>query len=572
MPAPSRAGFDHLVALANTAVQGLDLSQVPPAARFKVGRAVALSLYVTLCRIQLPPWDEIPDVAQFRPLLGTNANWTIPHTEIQLVRCQEGRRAGQFLFSSETVATADEYYQRVRHLPYTRSIPLEDLPEIVATGGGWLIPYSWIHGLPAWLRAPVMGQAVWKWLALIPLLLVAGLLLRFFHQLSRRGSSASPFLLALAQAALPAYFLLATPTFAYLTLIQLNLTGVVGSFIEMAVTAVAFLAGAWLAWRLAHLVAEAILASPSIAPESIDAHLIRICTRLLGIAAAAGLLALGGDRLGLPLYGIIAGLGVGGLAIALAAQPTIENLIGGLSLFADKPIRVGDFCRYGNDVGTIEAIGLRSTRIRGIDRTLTTIPNAALSKMPVVNMTKRDRMLIKCVVSVRYETTPDQLRFLLASIRELLLAHPRIHPDPARARLVGFGPPSLDIEVFAYVTTSDWNEFLGIREDVLLRIMDLVRTSGTSLAFPSSNIYLARDAGLDASKAEAAQDQVRQWREQGSLPFPDFSFDHLRKIHGTVDFPPAGSPKSSSSRTGSAAEREPVPRADPESSQPRTGH
>src|SRR5437667_11166364 len=116
--------------------------------------------------------------------------------------------------------------------------------------------------------------------------------------------------------------------------------------------------------------------------------------RLLGIIVAAALLAVGAQRLGLPVYGIVAGLGVGGLAIALAAQPTIENLIGGLSLFADKPIRVGDLCRYGDDEGTVEAIGIRSTRIRGRDRTLTTMPNGLLSKMPVVRLSKRDQRLI----------------------------------------------------------------------------------------------------------------------------------------------------------------------------------
>ena len=250
---------------------------------------------------------------------------------------------------------------------------------------------------------------------------------------------------------MPAFFLLAAPAVAYLALVQLNLRGVAASAIELAATAVMFLAGAWISWRFAPVVAEAIIASPRIAPESIDAHLIRICTRLLGMVAGAGLLAVGADRLGLPVYGIVAGLGVGGLAIALAAQPTIENLIGGLNLFADKPIRVGDFCRCGTDEGTVEAIGIRSTRIRGTDRTLTTIPNAALSKMSIVNLAQRDRMLIQSVIGVRYETSPEQLRYLLVKIREMLLGHPRIHPDPARARFIGFGACSLDIEVFAYV-------------------------------------------------------------------------------------------------------------------------
>ena len=302
-----------------------------------------------------------------------------------------------------------------------------------------------------------------------------------------------------------------------------------------------FLAGAWMAWRLAPVIAEAIIASPRIAPESVDAHLIRVGARLLGIVGGMALLAVGADRLGVPVYGIIAGLGVGGLAIALAAQPTVENLIGGMSLFADKPIRVGDFCKYGDAVGTVEAIGIRSSRIRGVDRTLTTIPNAALAKMPIVNLTQRDRMLIQTVIGLRYETNPEQLRYVLAKLREMLLSHPRVHPDPVRARFVGFGASSVDIEVFAYVMTRDWPEFLGIREDLLLRVMDIVEQSGAAFAFPSQTLYLGRDRGLDESKAQAAQASVRAWRDEGALPFPDFSPEQAAKIRGSVDSPPARS-------------------------------
>ncbi len=543
LPSPSRAEFHRLVSLGDALVQCLDLSAVPPAAREKVGRAAAGALYVTLCRIQLPPFDEIPGAGQVNQTVGTNATrWVIPHTEIALERAPSGPRSGEFLFSADTVAKAEHYYERVRGLPYTRPAPLENLNELGAIGGGWMIPHRWVQALPSWLLIPLAGQAGWKWIALALILCFFALLLRVAYRLSRRGSSEHPFRQALARLVLPAFFLLATPAVAYLALVQLNLVRGVGTAIELAAAAVIFLAGAWMSWRAAPVVAEAIIASPTIAPESIDAHLIRICARLLALVAAATLLAMGADQVGLPLYGIIAGLGIGGLALALAAQPTIENLIGGLSLFGDKPIRVGDLCQYGGDKGTVEAIGLRSTRIRGLDRTLTTIPNAVLSKMPVVNFTQRDRMLIQCVIGVRYETSPEQLRYLLARIREMLLSHPRIHPDPARARFIGFGASSLDIEVFAYATTSDWAEFLGIREDVLLRIMDLVEQSGTGIAFPSQTLYFARDDGLDADRTQAAEAQVRQWRETGHLPFPNFAAEQAAQMRGSLIYPPPGSP------------------------------
>jgi MscS family membrane protein len=234
-------------------------------------------------------------------------------------------------------------------------------------------------------------------------------------------------------------------------------------------------------------------------------------------------------------------LGVGGLAIALAAQPTIENLIGGMNLFADRPIRVGDFLKYGDDIGTVEAIGIRSTRIRGNDRTVTTIPNAVLAKMPIVNFTRRDRMLIHSTVGLRYETTPEQLRHVLAKLREMLLGHPRIYPEPARARLIGFGGSSLDVEIFAYAATNDWNEFLGIREDVLMRVMDIVAQSGTTIAFPSRTLYIGRDHGVDEGKAQAAEAEVRAWRDAGALPFPNFSPQQTKQIRGSIVYPPVGS-------------------------------
>jgi MscS family membrane protein len=480
---PSREKFNRLISLSAIPLQALDLSEVPPAAREKGGRAAAMALYQILSRIPLPPPDEIPDASEVEQPSGkAPARWVIPNTEIALVRAQSGPRSGEFLFSPETVARAGEFYERVRGLPYIRPVPLKNMDQISTTGGGWMVPFAWIQSLPAWLRAPIAGQAGWKLIGLAVILIVLVLFLWGAYRVSQLGSHQHPFLRALAQFAMPASVLAATPAVAYFALVQLNVIGPLGSAIELAATAVMFLAGAWVAWRFAPVIAEAIIASPKIGPESIDAHLIRVGARLLGIVGGLAFIAAGADRLGVPVYGIVAGLGVGGLAIALAAQPTVENLIGGMSLFADKPIRVGDVCKYGDATGTVEAIGIRSSRIRGADRTVTTIPNAALAKMPIVNLTQRDRMLIKAVIRLRYETTPEQLRYILVKLKELLLGHPSVHPDPVRARFIGFGASSLDIEVFAYVMTKDWAEFLGVQEDILMQVMALVEQSGAAFA------------------------------------------------------------------------------------------
>ena len=161
--------------------------------------------------------------------------------------------------------------------------------------------------------------------------------------------------------------------------------------------------------------------------------------------------------------------------------------------------------------------------------------------MQLENFTRRDRIWFHTTIGLRYETTPDQLRYVLVELKKLLVGHPRVYPDPARARFVGFGAYSLDIEIFAYVKTSDYNDFLAVREDLLLRIMDLVAASGSSFAFPSQTIYAGADGGLDAERSQVAEAQVRQWRDTKALGLPYFPSEQLAALASTLDYPPKGS-------------------------------
>jgi MscS family membrane protein len=179
---------------------------------------------------------------------------------------------------------------------------------------------------------------------------------------------------------------------------------------------------------------------------------------------------------------------------------------------------------------------------------VTTIPNATFSDMKITNLTLRDRMLVNPTLSLRYETTPDQLRYALAKLRELLLAHPRVTPDPARVRFGGFGDCSLNVDVFAYVNTQDWNEFLAIREDLHLRMMDIVAESGTGFAFPSRTLYFARDKGLDAARSDHSEEEVQRWRAEHKLPFPEFDLEFRKARTDTLDYPPDGSSSPTSDK------------------------
>jgi MscS family membrane protein len=242
--------------------------------------------------------------------------------------------------------------------------------------------------------------------------------------------------------------------------------------------------------------------------------------------------------LGFNLTTVLAGLGIGGIAIAFAAQKTLENLFGGISVLADEVIRVGDYCRFGDRTGTVEDISLRSTRVRTDARTELSIPNGTLATMSIENFTRRNKIWFNPVLALRYETTGDQLRYVLAEVRRMLYQHPKVESETVSIRFTNFDASALRLETVAYVLTTDSNEFNAIREDLLLRIMAIVEQSGTGFAFPSQTLYLGRDSGLDAEKTAAAEKQVQQWREQSQLPFPDFSTADKAGFRATIPYPP----------------------------------
>ena len=197
---------------------------------------------------------------------------------------------------------------------------------------------------------------------------------------------------------------------------------------------------------------------------------------------------------GINLTAALAGLGVGGIAVALAAQKTLENVIGGVSLVADQALRVGDFLSLGDVQGTVEEVGLRSTRIRTLDRTLVSLPNGQIANMRLETFSVRDRFWFHPVIGLRYETTSVQLHSVLANLREFVSTHHNIDPASVRVRFIRFGAFSLDVEVFAYVSARDWSNFLEIQEELLFGIIEIVHKAGTEIAFPSQTLYVAADS------------------------------------------------------------------------------
>jgi len=268
--------------------------------------------------------------------------------------------------------------------------------------------------------------------------------------------------------------------------------------------------------------------------------LLRPLTTAAKVVIILGAVVLWLDNVGFEVTTLVTGLGLGGVALALAAQKSVEDIFGALTLFTAAPVRVGDFCRFGDRVGTVEEIGLRLTSIRTLDRTVVTVPNAQFAAMELENYTAREKFRYAPRLRLRYGTSPEQVRYIIAKVQELFHAHPKVIPPPAKARFTNFGEHSLEFDVFTYIDASDFDDFQEVAEDLNLRVMDIVRESGTDFAVPERKLHIDRAREPDEDAARAVEEQVAQWRERNELPLPHPSKEQIEEISNTLEYPPEG--------------------------------
>lgn len=308
------------------------------------------------------------------------------------------------------------------------------------------------------------------------------------------------------------------------------------------ITSIALILSAtWIFWRFVRWSLRRVRTRALALGHAGTGTLMLVGERILKfVIFAAGVLAILGN-LGFNMSTALAGLGIGGLAIGFGAQKTIENLFGGVSILGDEVLRVGDVCRIGDRTGVIEDIGLRSTRVRTDERTLLAVPNGTMATINLENFSRRDKILFKTNLGLRPESKADHVRYVLVEVRKLLYSHPKIETRSVRVRLTDIAGTSLNMEVFSYVLTRDFNEFAAIREDLLLRMMDIVEDAGSGLALPAQTLYLARDAGMEKEKSEQALQKVADLRDRKQLPFPDHHQDEISSFKGSIEYPPAES-------------------------------
>jgi len=452
-----------------------------------------------------------------RQKLGSMASGD-EEVDLDLVRVADPSAGRIWLISSDTLAKVPELYEQVE----ARQVE-HKLPDIL-------------------VKHQLAGMPLWQWLALLlamPIAAAAGWIVLVVLEIPvrwwarRRGDAA---VANWRSVSAPAWLL--TGTLAHQVMaVNLRMPLLPRHYYFQATSVALIVSATWIAWRVIRWSLRRVRDRALAYGHAGTGSLMLLGERIIKASVfVAGALAVLGS-LGFNMSTALAGLGIGGLAIGFGAQKTIENLFGGVSVLGDEVMRVGDVCRFGDRTGTVEDIGLRSTRIRTEERTLVAIPNGTVATINVENFSRREKILFKTNLGLRAESKSDHVRYVLAEIRRLLYSHPRIESKSVRVRLTDIAGTSLNLEVFSYILTRDFNEYAAVREDLLLRVLDIMEDSGSGLAFPSQTLYVARDPGIEKEKAENAVQKVAELRDGKRLPFPDFHEQEISSFKGSIEYP-----------------------------------
>lgn len=456
------------------AAEYLEAQQVP-----KRSRKLAQDLAAVLDAAELQDLERNPEgnpgdgLPPDRERIGV-VNTASGSHEIFLERVQHGKEPPIWLFSADTLKWVPKVRNELGVSPIER----------------------FLSG--TFLDTRLLGYPLWRLVGMILVVpvsyalarLITGLLLHLIPALLRRVAR-QPVDYPAAKLKWPISLLAMAAIFYGISLIAFSaVSRVFWGYVAATVATIAF---TWIGLRLIDDLAGWIGAGRRLFTGSggiaMERLLIRLSKFLVVLTGVMILFFIAGVN----LTAVLTGLGIGGVALALAAQKSLENLFGAMTIISDKAIRVGDFCRAGEFMGTVEDIGMRSTRIRTLGRTVVSVPNGQLIVMSLENFSLRDKFLFNHRIHLDYDTSAEQLRRCLMETRTVLSGHSKVEAETARVNLSAYRDFSIDVEVFAYIRESSYEAFLVNQEELLLRIMDIIKACGARFALPSMGHFPSKD-------------------------------------------------------------------------------
>ena len=394
----------------------------------------------------------------------------------------------KWVFSTATVHEVEFWYENLG-APWVR----DRVPPALMREGPWHVFYwQWIGFA---IAIPVLFLLSW---------IVGGTLRGMLTRLAARTETEWDDLLVLHLRGPFRLWVAAVAATPLLNFLELNTR--VAEFVEAATRGLVLLSLFWGVLRVIRLVQQRVASAVWASGDSQQARtLVPLLGNILRVTLTIIAILVTLSQFGYPVGTLLAGLGIGGIAVALAGQKTVEHLFGSVSLAADKAFRVGDWVRAGTTEGTIERIGLRSTSFRTNDRTVIRIPNGRLADERIETFGERDRMFLRTDLDLTYGTTSAQIDTICADLDALLRAHPKIWPDAVRVHVVALTESAIRLRIHAWFETRDWGEFLDIRHRMLLDFIAIVETQQSSIAFPSRTIYHVTQEGEPAPAVPVAE-------------------------------------------------------------------
>ena len=364
-----------------------------------------------------------------------------------------------------------------------------------------------------WLSVPL-----WQWIAMllfIPICLLIGRLLTLVFEIVLRQCRKS-----MHRPVLPIsrFFSLGPGTFGYAILIHYWFVSSIGTsllyrlYYRRVIWILLAIAFCWILTRITRAISARIGASFASRGMLAERSIVSLLRRFVEVIIFMFVTLFVLHGLGVDVSTALAGVGIGGLALGLGAQKTFENMFGGVSILFDKAIQIGDPCKINNQVGTVEDIGLRSTRLRTPERTLLTIPNGTMATATIENLRFRDKFLCQQTIRLRYDLSPDHVRFILEEIRLLFLADPKVEDSTSRVQFVRFADYALEIEIYVYILEPEYAQYLKSQEALLLRIMDKLEKYGVVVALPTQTTFVNKDSWVDPRKEEVMNAAIEKSR------------------------------------------------------------
>ena len=480
-------------AVAARALRCLDLSKAPASVQIGVGREAAVCLKEVLDRIELPAEDTWPDREQVTE--SSITKWTIADTEITVAKVKEGPREGEFLFAPETVERAAEFYEIVKDAPYLeRENVTPGLYRFYLSEPGWLLPRSWIQALPSWAHARWAGQAVWQWVALIATLTLgfALMLAIYFFGRWRARVLRSDLIRYLITLAFPIAAMLVPLGALYFLGEHVRISGTVFLVVSFSLQLIFLFALIIALLGAGNRIAALVIATPWIRPHGLDAQLVRLTCRVVSIVASAIVFLEGGQQLGIPLTTLVASAGVGGLAVALAAQDSLKNVFGSIMVTLDKPYQVGERIVAKGYDGFVEQIGLRSTRIRLLTGHQVSIPNDEMARSDVENIGRRPYIRRTATIQMPSHTPVGKVKRALEIVRDAAKDHEGMNEQfPPRVFLRDINDSSIGIFLIYWYHPPNYWDYLAFSERLNLRVMEEFEAEQIPFARPALTVRMA---------------------------------------------------------------------------------